>query len=120
MNQSTNTREDLENKKRKALEKSESLKSQIFVYFPPKQKIKSPSALKKSMCTSTQTLEKPTDSDNPVCSGVTVTYPYLMVDVPRDKDCTERHRMILGKLLASMLTAHPNVVIIQCDPTLEQ
>ena len=57
MNKSTDAQEELENKKKKALEKAESSKSHISGYFPLRQKIKSPSALKKSTYTSTQTSE---------------------------------------------------------------
>ena len=119
MNKSTDVQEELENKKRKALDKAESSKSHISRYFPPRQKIKSPSALKKSTCTSTQTSEKPIDSDNPVCTGMIVTYLHFMVDTPPDKDCIGQWRMILGRLLASMQTADPNAVIAPYEPTLE-
>ena len=120
MNKSTDAQEELENKKRKALEKAESSKYHISGHFPPRQKIKSLSALKQSACTSTKTLEKPIASNNPVCTGMTVTYLHLMVGAPPDKDYTGRHIMTLGRLLASMQAADPNAVIIPYEPTLER
>ena len=47
------------------------------------------------MYTSTQTLEKLINSNNLVCSGITVTYLYLIVDVPSDKNYIGRYRIIL-------------------------
>ena len=52
------------------------------------------------------------ENNNPVCTGTMITYLYLMVDVPPDRDYIGRYRTVLSKLFSSMKSADPNAVII--------
>ena len=59
-------------------------KTQITSHFKPQLKmVKSPLALRKSTYTSSTGTEVTEDSNDPVHTGSSITYLYLMVDMPQ-------------------------------------
>ena len=117
---SGDTQEEIERKKRKMLDATGKPKAQITSHFKMIPKIpKSLSALKKSTYTMDATQEELEDNNDPVFIGITITYLYLMVDVPLDKDYIGRYRIVLSRLFSSMKSANPNVVIIPYKSLLE-
>ena len=105
--------EEIDSKKRKILDATGKSKAQITSYFKTIPKMpKSPSALKKSTYTMNATQEELEDNNDLVCTGTMITYLYLMVDVPLDKDYIGRYRIVLSRLFSSMKSANPNAVII--------
>ena len=73
---------------------------------------KSPSALKKSTYTTNAAQEELEDHIDLVCTGNIITYLYLMVDIPPDRDYIGRYRIVLNRLFSSMKSADPNAAII--------
>ena len=55
------------------------------------------------------------DLQDPVCFELLVTYLYLMVNVPLDRDHIERYRIVLNRLFSSIRLANPNATIIQYE-----
>ena len=113
------SKEEIETKKRKEVDKTEGSKSQTSGDFPPTPKVASPSALKKGKCGKTHTEETHEDSGDPTCEGSTATYLCLMLDVPPDRDHTGRCRLVLSRLFTSMKNANPETAIMLCQSTLE-
>ena len=112
--------EEIDSKKRKMLDATGKYTAQITSHFKTIPKTpKSPSALKKSTYTMDATQEELEDNNNPVCTGTMITYLYLMVDIPPDKDYIGRYRIVLSRLFSSMKSADPNAVIIPYESLLE-
>ena len=110
MSDQTDMQVEGENKKRK--EREGGAKGHITEHFQRSPKSKPPSALKTStrIVTPSKTeLEEPQD---PECEGRAVTYLYVMIDVPPDKDSTGRYRSVLAKLFTTLKTADPDAVIL--------
>ena len=55
-----------------------------------------------------------------VCIGSKITYLYLIIDIPPDKDYIERDRVVLSRLFSSIKATDPQVVILLYDALLEQ
>ena len=84
--------EEIDSKKRKISDKAERLKTQITSHFKLQLKMaKSPLALRKSTYTSSISTEVIEDSNDPVCTESSITYLYLMIDMPLDRDYIERY-----------------------------
>ena len=47
--------------------------------------------------------------------GSTLTFLYLMIDIPIDRNHVERHRIIVTKLLSEIRLADPTAVLVQCE-----
>ena len=105
--------EEIDSKKRKMLDKTGKPTAQITSHFKMIPKMpKSPSALKKSIYTTNAAQEELEDHNDPVYTGTMITYLYLMVDVPPDRDYIGRYRIVLSRLFSSIKSADPNAVII--------
>ena len=118
---SGDTQEEIDSKKRKMLDANDKRKSQITSHFQMVPKTpKSLSALKKSIYTMDATQEELEENYDPVCTGTMITYLYLMVYVPPDRDYIGRYRTVLSKLFSSMKSADPNAVIILYESLLER
>ena len=91
--------EDPENKKRKAA--TEGARSTIANHFPVATKPPtSPPILKEGRYSSKENKGK--DTENKVFLEVALSYLYLMIHVPSDRDCVERHRITLTRLLSAV------------------
>ena len=107
---------EIDSKKRKMLNETGKPNAQITSHFKTIPKIpKSPSALKKSTYTTNAAQEDLEDHNNPVCIGTMITYLYLMVNVPPDRDYIGRYRIVLSRLFSSMKSADLNAVIISYE-----
>ena len=49
--------------------------------------------------------------------GSTLTYLYLMIDIPMDRNHVERYRIIVTKLLSEIRQADPEAVLVQYEAT---
>lgn len=110
MSNQTDMEVEGENKKRK--EREGGAKGQIAEHFQRSQKSKPPSVLKTSTRIVTPSKTELEDPQDPVCKGRAVTYLHVMIDVPPDKDCAGRHRLVLAKLFTTLKTADPDAVIL--------
>ena len=107
------TQEEIDSKRRKMSGEAVRPIAQITNHFTPKPKTsKSPSALKKSTYINSISQEVTEDSNNLVCIGSLMTYLYLIVDMPPDRDYIGRYRIVLGRLFSSIKSADPDAVII--------
>ena len=103
------------------LDATDKHKAQITSHFKMIPKMpKSPSALKKSTYTLNPPQEELEENNNLVCTGTMITYLYLMVDVPPDRDYIGRYRTVLSKLFSSMKSTNPNAVIIPYESLLDR
>ena len=101
--------EDPENKKRKAA--PEGARSTITNHFPVATKPPpSPPILKEGKYSSKE--NKVVDTENKVFLGVALSYLYLMIDIPSDKDHAEKYRITLTRLLSAIRQADPKSVIV--------
>jgi len=105
---------DIENKKRKNAPTGVS--STITNHFPvaPKPPPSSP-ILKEGKYSSTG--DNVPVSENKVFRGGELSYLYLMLDIPSDRDCVEKYRMTLTRLLSAIRQADPKAVIVQYKAT---
>ena len=95
------------------LDKTSKPKAQITSHFKTIPKIpKSLSTLKKIIYTTNAAQEELEDHNDLVCIGTMITYLYLMIDVPLDKDYIGRYRIVLSRSFSSMKSTNPNAVII--------
>ena len=106
--------EDTENKKRKAAPAGAS--STITNHFPvaPKPPPSSP-ILKEGKYSSQE--NKVLNTENKVFRGGALSYLYLMIDIPSDKDYVEKYRITLTRLLSAIKQADPKSVIVQHEAT---
>ena len=106
--------EDTENKKRKAAPAG--ARSTITNHFPVATKPPpSPPILKEGKYSSKE--NKVVDTENKVFLGAALSYLYLMIDIPSDKDHIEKHRITLTRLLSAIRQADPKSVIVQHEAT---
>ena len=112
--QSIAIEEDPENKKRKTAD--EGARSTITNHFPVMSKTPtSPPILKEGRYSNpTHNLTKDSSKDK-VFVGSTLTFLYLMVDIPSDKDHVERYRIVLTRLLSAIRQADPTAVLVQYE-----
>ena len=85
------TQEELDNKKRKVVIDTNSTKTTITSQF--NVELKTPQSLpilKKSTYTRNTKPGEIVDLQDPLCFGSSVTYLYLMVNIPPDRDYIER------------------------------
>ena len=113
MSTSSTTQEELDNKKRKVAIDTNSTKTTIISHFNIEPKtLQSPPILKKSIYIRNTKPGETVDLQDPVCFGLSVTYLYLIVDIPPDRDYIERYRIVLTRLFSSIRLADPNATII--------
>lgn len=110
--------EELENKKRKAT--AEGARSTITTHFPVAPKSPStPPILKEGRYSSSNEEHKADETKNKVFIGLTLSYLYLMIDIPSDRDHVERYRIVLTRLLSAIRQADPKAVIVQYEASLK-
>ena len=104
--------EDPENKKRKAAPAG--ARSTITNHFPVATKpLPSPPILKEGKYSSNE--NKGAYTENKVFLGATLSYLYLMIDIPSDKDYVEKYRTTLTRLLSAIRQADHKSVIVQYE-----
>ena len=108
--------EDQENKKRKTTR--EGAKTTIANHFPVVSKTPtSPPILKEGKYSNSNEDSTKDNPSNMVFMGSTLTYLYLMIDIPMDRNHVERYCIIVTKLLSEIRQADPEVVLVQYEMT---
>ena len=106
--------EDLENKKRKTTD--EGARTTIINHFPVVSKTPtSPPILKEGRYSNPKQDLTKDMSKATVFVGSTLTYLYLMIDVPPDRDHVERYRIVVTRLLSAIRQADPTAVLVQYE-----
>ena len=70
------------------------------------------SALRKSTYTSIMDFEETVHLMDLVCTGSAITYLYLIVYVPPDRDYIEKYRVVLSRLFSSIKANNLHVMIL--------
>ena len=117
MSHSMPMEEDLENKKRKAIAEGATT---ITKHFPVVDRQATSPPILKAGRYSNHTEDKPQERNrDETFAGLSLSYLYLMLDIPPDRDYVERYRIILARLISSLQQADPTAVIVQCDIDLQ-
>ena len=108
--------DDQDNKKRKTTRAGAT--ATITNHFPVVAKTPtSPPILKEGKYTNS---DKDSTKNNPsdtVFINLNLTYLYLMIDIPMDRNHVERYRIIVTKLLSEIRQADPEAVLVQYEAT---
>ena len=106
--------EDSDNKKRKS--DTEGARSTITNHFPVTPKTPtSPPILKEGKYSKLREEQKEDDAKDKVFIGSALSYLYIMIDIPSDRDHVEKYRLVLTKLLTTIRQADPTAVIVQYE-----
>ena len=106
--------EDSDNKKRKLA--MEGARSTITNHFPVTPKTPtSPPILKEGKYSNLREEQKEDDTKDKVFIGSALSYLYVMIDIPSDRDHVEKYRIVLTKLLTTIRQADPTAVIMQYE-----
>ena len=71
-----------------------------------------PPILKRSTCSDKDIPVEVVDLIDLICSGKSLTFLCLMMDIPQGKDHVERHRLILGRLFSLIKSADLRALIM--------
>ena len=100
------TQEELNSKKKNVRISIDNVKKDLWGFLKVKGKeLKSLLILKKITCSSNGFLEV-VDLMDLMCSGKSLMCLCLMMDIPQERDYTERCRLILGTLFSSIKSAN--------------
>jgi hypothetical protein len=108
--------DDQDSKKRKTTR--EGATTTITNHFPVVARTPtSPPILKEGKYSNSNEDSTKDNPSNTVFMGSTLTYLYLMIDIPMDRNHVERYRIIVTKLLSEIRQADPEAVLVQYEAT---
>lgn len=116
MSAADTTQEELESKKRKAAAVCNGTNSTITSHFSVEpKKPRSPPKLKDSKhAKGAHSNDSTVNLTDKVCTGLSASYLFLMVDVLPDRNHVARCRIILTRLLSAIKLADPKATIFLC------